>query len=311
MKNQYQEAIKQYYKQKDWTRLNNFIANCADKIDFAIPTRVANQLTYETIIQISCKHKAFLNYLPEYKDVRGIIIDFMKDGKLDKEYKRPSVDTMIQIFSYMKAQDCTGYGILLLNELGLTKEEYIKAYNKNKYNWLSIFSLASGFKFRPKDQDIRKMYSKTKDDDLLYRLSKYTDKEVQALFNSYNLDTTYNQIKYMSRNLSKFSNKAMLYALLKFYEKFRDKYANNTNLATNISHKLIKAEQKGLYEIIKYLYSEPIWGETLIKYNKELSFLKDENLDVILSCIPDDKRFEYILNYFNITQEDLDNWNIK
>jgi hypothetical protein len=307
--------IEKWYQEscetKNWARFNDYVTYYADEIDFTIPTKIANKLTCATIVEIACKHKAALGYLPEYKDERGIIVDFMKNGRLSKEHKRPSVDTMMQIFSYMKAQDCARYGIALLDELGLTKEEYIKAYNKHKYIWAVIFDLSKWFKFRPEDKDIRKLYRKTKDSDLLYKLSKYTDKEVQVLFHTYNLDTNYDQIKYMSHNLSKFSDKAVLYAFLKFHKNFADRYSNNTTLPLRMSFKLIRAKQKGLYEVFKYFYSEPDWSERLIKYDEDLLSLKDDNLDVILSCIPDDKKFEYLLDYFNITQKDLDNWNIK
>ena len=318
MKNAYTEEIRKICKSKDWGRLNSYIYNRIDEIpkgQVVITKRIASKLTLPTIVYIACKHKEVLDYIPDYgvNDPRALVIDWMKDGKLDREYKKPNIKTVLNIFDWMRGNNCPGHAVLLFNEVGVTKDEFLKGYRYgNKYNWTRMFDYLSGFKMRPKDQDIRKLYSKYQDHGLLYLTSKHLDSELIALFDPHSeLDIEFAQRRYFEKHLNKFSDRAVLYAFLRFYKQFSDRCGPSAGLAEKIARRLIKAEQKGLYEIISNLYNQPLWGESLIKYNKELSFLKDGQLDVILSMLPEDKKFDYVCNYLKIKTDDLHDWRIK
>lgn len=316
MKNTYMEQINANYKRKDWCDLNIFISNCIDLVPqgkFTITKKIANKLTLETIIRIACKHKAALDYIPDYgvNDTRALIIDFMKDGKLSREYKKPKTEMLLSIFRMMVSYGCSGYAMLFLNEVGMTKEEYLKAYKHNKYDWLNVLGMASGFKFRPTDQDIRKLYSKNKDLALLQTISKFNDKEAKTILTSSGNDSTYSQTKYLSKHLGKFSDKVLFNAILKCHDEFDNMYGNNNDLVKKITDRLIKAEQPGLYTIIKWLYGSNHWAKDKLKWNLELSHLKDEDMDTFLSLLPEDKAYDGILKYLKLTDDNVKSWNIK
>jgi hypothetical protein len=317
MKNSYTQQANELYKNKAWNSLNTFIWNCADlapKGQLVISKKVANKLTLGSIVAISCKHRLALDHIPEYKptDMRAIVIDWMKDFKLDREYKKPKTDMLFTVFNQMRSYGCAGYAISLLEALGMTKEEFIKGYRDHKLVWRDIFGIASGFKFRPTDQDIRKMYNKYRDHNLLLLTSKHLDSELRCLFAEHTpLDTAYSQKSYFQKHIGKFSNNALLYALLKFRKDFSDRYGNNNSLVTEIVYRLAKAKQKGLYEVVKHLYGNTFWAESLIQHNHDLSLLKDGELDVILSCLPEDKKYDYICNYYDLKPEQIESWYIK
>ena len=293
MKSGYTRQANELYKDKSWNSLNTFIWNCADLVpngQLVISKKVANKLTLASIIAIACKHRLALDHIPEYKPT----------------------DMLFAVFNQMRSYGCAGHAISLLGALGMTKEEFIKGYRDHKLVWRDIFGIASGFKFRPTDPDIRKMYNKYRDHNLLLLTSKHLDSELRCLFAEHTpLDTAYSQRSYFEKHIGKFSSNALLYALLKFRKDFSDRYGNNNSFATEIVYRLAKAKQKGLYEVVRHLYGNTLWAESLIKYNNDLSLLKDGELDVILSCLPEDKKYDYICNYYDLKPEQIESWYIK
>jgi len=310
------EQINNYYKHKDWCHLNTFVSNCIDELragKFKITKKIAGKLTIETIARIACKHRLALCFLPEYKpnDVRGLIIDWMKDGKLDREYKKPRPDMLMNLYNLMSSFGCAGYALLLLNELDMTKEDFMKGFNHNRYNWFTMLDTASGFKFRPKDQDLKTLYNKYKDIQLLCAMSKHSDEEAKDILTAPGNNSSWGQMKYLNKHINKFSDKVLFNALLKFHDEFSASYGNNEDLAKKITERLIKAEQPGLYTIIKGLYENRSWAQHKLNMNRWLAHLKDEDLEIVLSLLPKDRMYESIIKYLHMTDEDIQAWNVK
>ena len=316
MKNTYMEQINTNYKHKDWCNLNIFISNCIDELPagkFKLTKKVADKLTTETIVRIACKHRSALDYLPEYKpnDIRALIIDWMKDGKLDREYKKPRPDMLVSLYNLMSSYSCPGHAMLLLNELGMTKQDFMKGFNHNRYNWFNMLGMASGFKFRPKDQDLKAMYKKYKDIKLLCTMSKYGDDDAKEILTANGNNSSWDQIRYLTKHINKFSDKVLFNALFKFHEEFNAAYGNNDDLARKITERLIKAEQPGLYTIIKGLYESRSWAQHKLNMNRWLAHLKDEDLEIVLALLPKERTYESILKYLHMKDEDIQAWNVK
>lgn len=315
MANAYQKHLSELLKDKDKNyQICTYIENCCKEIalgKFKLSKKAAKHLTIDSIIDMSVRCKSALKYIPDYgtNDVRGLLIDWLLDIKLDREYKKPNASQMLVIFRKLAHKDLAYYAIKLFQKVGLTKDEFIKMYKKDTYTWLNILRLSTGSAFRPTENDIRKMNKKYKEIMLTQTLSHFTDDEAKFVLNHPGNKDDYSQSAYISKHIKKFSDKILFMSLLKSFESYRHNFGNFANTAIKITERLIKSEQSGLYTIVKHLYGDRHWGMHVLE-NKFLKFLQDDTLDTTLELLPKDAlqtKMEIICKYYNINKDELNN----
>lgn len=307
----YKNYITDLLKTKEYMKLNWFVINnCKEIIDgkVKITKAAAKHLEDRTIVDLGCKCKEVLSMIPEYPstDFRALLVDWLLDCKLDREYKKPSMKQFQNIWSHCISGDCAMQCILLMEQVGITKDEYIKSYNKlHPSSWLGMFRMLSGSPLRPTDTELRKMNKRYKDIMITQLVSKFTDEEAKTILNHPGNNSDLDQKRYIKKHIKKFNNNVMLYGLLKFQEDFNRRYAIDP-MCYEMVDRLRNAGQPALATIIKGLYPNTDWYEGSIKLAD-----KDEDLETALALLPDDQKIKMIYKYLGITEEDVQNWNFK
>lgn len=315
MKSNYQKYAEELFKDKKYYDLNCFIANNASEIingKLKITKAIANKITMEHLVKIGCKCRSALKMIPEYKttDFRGLLVDWLLDMKLDREYKKPTMKEIFLVFPVFVSNDLAMSCVLLMEEMGITKEEFIKSYTLDGYKWLNMYRCLKGSKIKVTDKDLRdldKTYMrkhKAHNVNLLMNLSKWTDEEAKFLIISDGNHQPYAQRQFVSKHLNKISPQILLLHLFKCHDEYNH-HAHCYNpqlrdlfnrIATDMSLKAGTLAQ-GLYPECEWL-----WKENTKLINPEYH---DDTLDIALDLLPDSHKYKMLAQAYNITFKDV------
>ena len=181
--NQYQKHIKEMLVEKKYDGVNSLIQSNLVMVHdgkIKITKNIAKKLTLQTIINIGFNYTSCLRKIPASNELNDMLIDFLLNFKLDKQYKKPTMKQMATIFQAFTSQSQGQSFHILWNELGFGKQDIIKSYGKiGMYIWMNMTWLLSGSQ-RLKDDEIRKLL-KGEANDVLRLINKYTDKEVEQM----------------------------------------------------------------------------------------------------------------------------------
>ena len=317
MKNGYVKYAKELIANKRYSDLNYFIINNVREIitgKFKVSKAIAKRLTIPTIIDLGCNCKECLKFIPDYgtNDFRAMLIDWILDMKLDREYKKPSMKELFTAFPRFVSHNLGMSCVLLMEHVGITKEEYIKSFNIDKYTWLNLLNCLHGGSIKITDTDLRQLDRKHMkkykyhDTSLLMKLSKWNRSEITQLLKD-NYDG-YAARRFVARNMSKIDDGALLFHLFKNHSSYEQhRYAYNPELK-NLITRLAKNPDIKVGTIAKALYPEADWLHEELKNKPELF---NEDLDIVLQLLPDSHKAKAIIEAYNYTFEDLVNYNIK